>query len=163
MGKQKNKYIIETIGIVNNKYELNYYIPSDYYFEKIKKLDKKLFSPHIEKNSFFIPPFCYDLYMDTDTSDLSAYALSHMDGYSQEFSYYIELEDYYKNMNDYNLKKRLFELGDKKIFQKKEQIIPFPKESMEISAEALAELDGYQQDFQYYVDLNKYYKENGGI
>jgi len=152
--------IIETVGLINDRLEINYYTPYEYYFEKIKKLDKKLLVlEDTEKYSFFIPPYCYELYLDTDIVDFSAYALSHLDGNRYRLSYYLELENYYKNLREHNLKLQLFELGDKKIFEREEQIVTFPRDYTEMSGEALAEADGHRYDFQYYMDLHKYYKD----
>jgi len=37
--EKRKKILIETIGNINNGYEINYYVPVDYYLEKIKEID----------------------------------------------------------------------------------------------------------------------------
>ena len=157
---QSKQSVIETVGMINNRYEVNFYMPVDYYYQKIKKIDDEF---SIEKNKkespFSIPPFCYDLYMDSDVSDLSAYALSHMDKHKYELNYYVDLSSYYKEKADYDRKKRLFELGDKGIFTRKEEPFSAPEDVSSISAEGFAASDGNKYDFQYYVDLAEYYRQ----
>lgn len=157
---QAKHNVIETVGMINNRYEVNFYMPVDYYYQKIKKIDENLSIEKSNKESpFSIPPFCYDLYMDADMSDLSAYALSHMDKNKYELNYYVDLSNYYKEKADYDRKKRLFELGDKEIFKRKEEPFSAPKDVSSISAEGFAASDENKYDFQYYVDLAEYYRE----
>lgn len=160
MSKAGNPFFIETIGIINNKYEVKYNLPAQYYFESIKNIDAKISPPEeLETVSFFIPPLCNELFMDTDSIEFSAYALSHLDGARQSFDYYIDLAHYYKEKAEKTSRKTQIEPGDKETSVSDRAVeILLPKDKMSMSADALARMDGYRYECQYYVDLENYYK-----
>jgi hypothetical protein len=79
-----------------------------------------------------------------------------MDNDQYDFQYYIDLHNYYKQLEEYEDKLERFHAGDTEVFKREEIIIPFGKESFDLSSEALAELDEYQYDFDYYTDLRDY-------
>ncbi|HPZ08219.1 MAG TPA: hypothetical protein PL110_08900 [Candidatus Eremiobacteraeota bacterium] len=153
-------FVIETVGIINNRYEVKYNLPVNYYFEKIKTIDEKfLTEEELKKSSFFIPPLCEDLFSEIDSADLSAYALSFLDGRKQDFNYYVDLANYYKEKAENEQKSRHLHQDGEEIAQAINMDILLPSDKTSMSAEALARMDGYQYDFQYYVDLANYYKD----
>ena len=96
---------------------------------------------------------------ERERSELSPEALADVDGYRYELDYYRDLSRYYKEIQEYDIKLELFNSGHKDIFQKKEIIVPPGQEISDLTPEALADLDGYQYKFDYYIQLKDYYKE----
>ncbi|HPZ10033.1 MAG TPA: hypothetical protein PL110_18220 [Candidatus Eremiobacteraeota bacterium] len=144
----------------NNQYRISYYIKlRDYYREKQEYEDKLRRHNAGEKEVFQkkVDPL---LFYSDESADLTAKALSELDGNQHRMSYYVELEDYYKKAREYREKMLYYQAGNKEAF--KEKILSpvfYSSESTDLSAYALSEIDGKKFRSSHYQKLREYQKE----
>lgn len=132
----------------NNQYKLSYYIKLKEYYR-----EKQEFQERGDKNASHEKGDPLRLYTK-ERAEITAKSLSEMDGHKKNMSYYVELEDYYKNKD----KMLYYDAGDRDAF--KDVSLPFQAtESVDLSAKAMSELDGKQHKLSYYEKLRKYQSE----
>ncbi len=90
---------------------MSYYKDLEKYHKEIQDYNKKLAlhnAGHSEAFDEIQDPL---LFHSKDHSDLSAEGLSEADGKKHKMSYYIKLKEYYKELEEYEIKKLLYDRG----------------------------------------------------
>ncbi len=134
----------------NNQYKLSYYIKLKEYYR-----EKQEFQERGDKTA---PDEAKDLFRlySKERSEITARSLSELDGHKKNMSYYVELENYYKNKE----KMLYYNAGDRDAPGVNSLPLMFQAtESVDLSAKALSELDGKQHKLSYYEKLRKYQSE----
>lgn len=143
----------------NNKYKISYYVKlSDYHREK-QEYDQKMQRYEAGDKEVFQEKADPLIFYSKETPEMSAEALSEMDGRKYKMSYYMEMEKYYRDTREYDEKMIRFKSGDEKAFEVKREPVVYSKDTPELSASALSELDGKRYKMSYYTELEKYNRE----
>ncbi|MEQ8190633.1 MAG: hypothetical protein ABRQ39_21885 [Candidatus Eremiobacterota bacterium] len=144
----------------NNQYKLSYYIKLKEYYREKQEFDTKSHGKDDKETN--TPSETMDplLFYSKERAEMTAKALSEMDGHQRKMSYYVELEDYYKKTREHEDKMLYYNAGDRDAFKDKPLPLMFYSgETTDLSAKALSELDGKQHKMSYYEKLRKYQAE----
>ncbi|HPZ07742.1 MAG TPA: hypothetical protein PL110_06490 [Candidatus Eremiobacteraeota bacterium] len=107
--KDTHSLSIEALSYVDGeKYDSSYYENLKNYYDEMQGLNDKIIdtNPYEEEKNEedeILPPIFYS----RETQKLSSEALSEIDGGKHRMSYYVELENYYKELQEYETKKLL--------------------------------------------------------
>jgi len=144
----------------NNQYKLSYYIKLKEYYREKQEFEEKSHSQEEGDKNTFTEKSDPLLFYSKERSEMTAKALSEMDGNQRKMSYYVELEDYYKKTREHEDKMLYYNAGDRDAFKDMPSPLMFySRESMDLSAKAMSEIDGKQHKMSYYEKLRTYQSE----
>jgi len=93
------------------RYKMSYYKDLERYHKEIQDYNRKLALHNAGHSEAFNEKSDPLMFHSKDRSDLSAEGLSEADGKKYKMSYYIKLKDYYKELEEYEIKKLLYDRG----------------------------------------------------